>query len=95
VETSVSTVERVRRAWAAGGLAAADHRKAPSGRRPRKLDGAAEARLVALACGAPPVGRDRWTPRPLADRLVELAVFDGIAPNTVRAVLKRARSSPG
>ncbi len=93
LETSVSTVERVRRRWAAEGTAAV-HRR-PTGPRPRKLDGASEARLVALACSAPPAGRERWTLRLLANRLVELEIVAGVAPNTVRAALKKTSSSRG
>ena len=94
LQTSVATVERVRRRWAGGGLDDALHRR-PTGPRPRKLDGAQEARLVAVACSAPPAGHARWTLRLLADRLVELEAVDGIAPNTVRAVLKKTSSSRG
>jgi hypothetical protein len=94
VEVSVATVARVRRRWAEGGLDAALHRR-PTGPRPRRLDGVQEARLVAVACSAPPAGHARWSLRLLADRLVELEVVDGIAPNTVRAVLKKTSSSPG
>jgi transposase len=94
LETSVATVERVRRRWAEGGLDAALHRR-PTGPRPRKLDGAQEARLVALACSSPPAGAKRWTLRLLAGHLVELEVVDGIAPNTVRSALKKTTSSPG
>ena len=93
VETSVATVERVRRHWAAGGLDDALHRRPPRRAYRRKLDGAQEARLLAVACSAPPAGAARWSLRLLADRLVELEVVDGIAPNTVRAVLKKTRSS--
>jgi transposase len=94
LETSVATVERVRRRWAEAGLDMALHRR-PTGPRPRKLDGAQEARLVALACTAPPAGAKRWTLRLLAERLVDLEGVDGIAPNTVRTVLKKTSSSPG
>lgn len=94
LETSVPTVERVRRRWVAGGLKEALHRR-PTGPRPRKLDGAGEARLVALACSAPPDGHAQWTLRLLADKLVELEVVPGIAPNTVRTVLKKTRSNRG
>jgi hypothetical protein len=93
-ETSVATVERVRRRWAVGGPLDALHRR-PTGPRPRKLDGAQEARLVALACSAPPAGAKRWTLRLLAGKLVELEVVDGIAPNTVRSVLKKTSSTRG
>jgi transposase len=94
VETGLATVARVRQRWVRGGLDAALHRR-PTGPRPRKLDGAQEARVIALACSAPPAGRERWSLRLLAERLVELEVVDGIAPNTVRTVLKKTSSSRG
>ena len=56
---------------------------------PRKLDGAGEARLIALACGEPPEGRARWTLRLLAGKMVELAIVDGISHETVRRTLKK------
>jgi transposase len=87
-------VARVRRRWAEGGLDDALRRR-PTGPRARKLDGAQEARLIALACSAPPAGRARWSLRLLAERLVELEVVAGIAPNTVRTVLKKTSSSRG
>ena len=96
VEVSAATVERVRQRFVEQGLKAALTRKRqdrPS--RPRKLDGRAEARLIAVACSAPPEGRKGWTMRLLADRLVELEVVDGISDETVRRVLKKTRSSRG
>jgi hypothetical protein len=50
---------------------------------------------VALACSPPPEGRQRWTLKLLADRLVELQVVDGISPECVRTTLKKTTSSPG
>jgi hypothetical protein len=94
-EVSRPTVERVRRAFMTGGLDAALHRRRPNRVYQRKLDGAQEAQLVALSCSAPPAGQERWSLRLLAQRLVELAVVDDIAPETVRATLKKTRSSPG
>jgi transposase len=96
VEVSVATVERVRRRFVEQGLDAALNRK----RRDRpareiKLDGRAEARLIALACSAPPDGRTQWTLQLLADRLVELRVVDTISDETVRRALKKTRSSRG
>lgn len=95
VETSARTVARVRQAWATHGTAAAITRKRPAVRTPRRLDGSGEARLIAVACSAPPAGRARWTLRLLADRLIELEVVTGIAPNTVRATLKKTISNHG
>jgi transposase len=96
VEVSIATVERLRQRFVEHGLEAALGRKKP-GRpsRPRKLDGHAEARLIALACSAPPEGRTEWTMQLLADKLVELQVVDAVCDETVRRVLKKTRSSRG
>lgn len=59
----------------------------------RKLDGAGEARLVALACSKAPNGREKWTLQLLADELVTLAVVDEISDETVRRTLKKTNSS--
>src|SRR6478609_6233861 len=67
-EVGLSTVHRVRQAFVEDGLDAALFRKKPTGRQYRKLDGAQEAKLLALACSQPPAGRARWTLRLLADR---------------------------
>jgi transposase len=89
------TVSRVRAQFAAEGLDATLHKKRARDRQYRKLDGAQEARLIALACSAPPEGQARWTLRLLADRLVELEVVAAIDPSTVWRALKKTRSSPG
>ena len=96
LEVSVATVERVRQRFVEQGLDAALSRK-PRERPARqpKLDGRGEARLIALACSAPPQGRKEWTMKLLADRLVELEVVDTISDETVRRVLKKTRSSRG
>ena len=96
IEASVATVERVRQRFVEQGLEAALGRKKqdrPS--RPRTLDGRAEARLIALACSAPPQGRKEWTMQLLADKLVELEVVDAVCDETVRRALKKMRSSRG
>lgn len=77
------------------GLETALARKPPTGRQYRKLDGAQEAQLIALACGAPPEGRIRWTFQLLADKAVALAIVDRISTECVRTTLKKMRSSPG
>jgi Homeodomain-like domain len=94
VAVSVATVERVRQRFVERGRDAALSRKAqdrPSS--PRPLDGWGEARLIALACAPPPRGRKAWTLSLLADQLVELAVVDTIAGETVRQTLKKTCSS--
>ena len=89
LECGPSTVARVRKRFAQGGLDGAVHRKRPTGREYRKLDGTQEAKLVALACSTPPEGKGRWTLKMLADRLVELEVVDAVSDETVRRVLKK------
>ena len=92
----VVTVERVRKRCAERGLQASLERKPQDNPpRPRKLDGASEAQLVQIACTAPPGGRTRWTVSLLADRLVELKVFESVSASTVQRALKKTRSSHG
>ena len=95
VEVHPATVARVRRAFVEDGLAAAVDRKSPDRTYPRVLDGEAEARLVALACGAPPEGRERWTLRLLAGELVRLEVVETVSHEAVRQTLKQTSSSRG
>jgi len=92
----VATVERVRQRFVEEGLEAAlGHKKPDRPSRQRKLDGRAEARLIALACSVPPEGRTEWTMQLLADQLVQLKVVDAVSDETVRRVLKKTRSSRG
>ena len=85
-----NTVAKVRQRYVEEGLERALNRKRPEQpSRPRKLDGAGEAHLIAVACGDPPEGRARWTLRLLAGRLVELAIVDDISHETVRQTLKK------
>ena len=85
-----STVYRVRRRFAQQGLHAALHRS-PQPTRPqrRKLDGDAEAHLIAVACSPPPTGRAHWTLRLLADRMVQLQYVESLSYETVRTTLKK------
>jgi transposase len=94
LDVSVSTVERVRRRFTAEGLEAALHRRPPRREYRRKLDGEQEARLIALACGAPPQGHGRWSLRLLADRMVELSVVDALSYQTARRVLRKNELKP-
>lgn len=90
-----ATVERVRKQFVDEGL---EHALQPPPRRrvyERRLDGKAEAHLVALACGAPPKGRARWTLRLLSDRMVELAYVEALSYETVRRTLKKTNLSRG
>jgi transposase len=95
LETSRMTVMRVRQQYAAEGLDATLHRKKPTGRQYRKLDGQQEARLVARACSKAPDGHARWTMKLLADKLVGVEVVESIDPATVWRTLQKTTSSRG
>jgi len=82
VGVTVTTVANIRRRYVEGGMEAALYDR-PHRRRPPKLDGHQEAYWVALACSSPPEGRQGWTLRRLADRLVELGVVEAISHGTV------------
>jgi len=56
---------------------------------PPRLDGAAEAKVIALRLGKPPAGYGRWTLRLLAERVVSLEIVDSISHETVRKTLKK------
>jgi transposase len=95
LDTSESTVHRVRQAFVEGGLETAVSRRPPTGRQYRKLDGAQEAQLIAVTCSAPPEGRRRWTLKLVADKLVALDMVDRISPECVRTPLKKPQSNRG
>jgi transposase len=90
-----ATVERVRKQFVEDGLDDALVRKPSPRVFERKIDGQAEAHLIALVCGAPPEGRSRWTLRLLSDRLVALEHVESISYETVRRTLKKTNSSLG
>jgi len=60
----------------------------------RKLDGRAEARLIATIQGPTPEGRAKWSLRLLSDRIVELGITDErVSYETIRRTLKKTRSN--
>ncbi len=90
-----STVERVRRRFVQEGRDAALVHRPPRATKPRTLTGADEAHLIALACSAPPTGRERWSVRLLAAEFVTVEGSAHVSRELVRRTLKKARSSPG
>ena len=87
----LTTVERLRKRFVEEGLQVAlDRHKRQN--YTRKLDGDAEAQLIAIACSEPPEGCNEWTLRLLADRLVELSVVDSISHMTVKRTLEKKRT---
>lgn len=92
---NIRTIERVRERLVLHGLEDALVRR-QSEQAPRcKLDGAAEAKLIALACTPAPEGRRRWTIRLLADKMVQLEIVDSLGRETVRQTLKKTKLSLG
>ena len=90
-----ATVERVRKQFIEEGPEATLSPKPSTRVLERRLDGQAEAHLIALACGPPPAGRARWTLRLLADRMVTLEHVESLSHETVRRTLKKTYSSRG
>jgi transposase len=93
VGVSVATIERVRQRFVEEGLEAALSPRPSSRLYPRKLDGEAEARLIALACSPPPEGQARWTLRMLAERMVVLGYVETVSYETVRMTLQQTNSN--
>ena len=89
-----TTVAAVRKRCVEAGLDAALYDRVRPGAQ-RKLDGAQEAFLIALACSDAPDGRTRWTMQLLADKLVTLGVVDEISDECVRETLKKTTPSRG
>lgn len=92
-DVSEPLIIRVRRRFVESGLDAALHRREQARRKEPRLDGAQQARLLALACSPAPEGRERWSLRLLAQQVVELGIVEAVSHETVRQVLKRGRSS--
>ena len=94
IGVGVATVERLRQRFVEEGLEAAlSPYRVGQRLYQRKLDGAQEAHLIALACAAPPAGHGHWSLRLLARRLVELGHTDTVSHETVRQTLKKTPSS--
>jgi hypothetical protein len=86
----VQTIENVRKRLVTESFELAlNGKKRPEPPTPCKLDGAAEAKLIAMRLGQPPAGYGRWTLQLLADELVVLDVVDAISHETVRKTLKK------
>lgn len=89
------TIGNLRKRFVEEGLAAALERKKRETPPAIKIDGEAEARIIAIACSAPPDGRSRWTLRLIADQVVTLGVLESVSPTAIADHLKKAKLSPG
>ena len=94
LDTARTTVERTRQRFVERGLEGALNEDARPGQK-RRLDGRAEAHLLALVCSEQPDGQARWSMRLLAEKLVELEVVDNVSHETVRQTLKKMNSNLG
>ena len=95
VDVGTATIERVRKRFVEDGLEAALSRRKPNRIYSRKLDGDADAHLIAIACSEAPQGYQRWTLQLLADRMVQLGHVDSLSYETVRRTLKKTNLSLG
>lgn len=94
LDVTVNTVTNVCRAFQSQRLAAVE-RKKPDREYERSLDGEAEAHLIAIACSAPPAGRERWTLRLLQSEMIQRKHVDEVSHETIRAALKKTNLSHG
>ena len=95
LDLSRRTIERVRQRFVEQGLEQALNPRPKNLSKLRKVDGEAEARLIALACSKAPTGHNRWTLRLLAEQMVVLEYVESISHETIRQVLKKTKSSLG
>ncbi len=95
LDASINTVANARRQLVEEGFEATLVRKYnPNSARPRVFDGAAEAKLIALACSPAPEGFARWSLRLLEEKVVEMNIVGKASDNTIGRTLKKTRSNP-
>lgn len=92
---SERTVSDVRRAYFESGLEVAINRKRPRRVYAHRLDGEAEAHLIALACGKPPEGHEHWSLRLLKHAMIKLSIVENVSHETLRTTLKKMNLSLG
>jgi transposase len=83
------TVYQVRKSCVENGLEKTINRKKPEREYKHRIDGEAEAHLIALACSEAPNGQERWTLRLLQDRMIKLAYVEDVSHETIRTTLKK------
>lgn len=83
-----TTVFNIRNRYEQGGLDNALY-DAPRPGKAAHITAEQRAKITALACSEPPKGRQRWTLRLLADKVVELGLVEEISHEKVRDILKK------
>ena len=94
LDISINTVTNVCRSFQKQRLEAIE-RKKPDREYEHRLDGEAEAHLIAIACSEPPKGQERWTLRLLQREMVKRKYVINVSHETVRTALKKTNSSRG
>jgi len=89
LKVSMRMIDRVKQRFVEEGFEACLERKPIGKTKAKKIDGEAEAHLIALSCGQPPEGFSKWSLRLLADQMVELKYVDDISYETIRKALKK------
>lgn len=92
-DCTIKSVERLRKRLVECGLDAAMEHGNRGAYRVKKLDGVAEAHLIATACSSAPEGRNRWTVRLLAEEMVSLGIVESCSKTTVHNTLKKTNLS--
>ena len=94
-DVSTKNVEQLKKRVVEEGFAAALYRKPITNAHRRQITGDEEAHLIALCCSQAPEGRERWTLRMLADKMVELDMIASVSHETIRRTLKKVNLNPG
>ena len=92
-DCTIKSVERLRKRLVEHGLDRAMDHGNRGAYRAKKLDGVAEAHLIAIACSSAPEGHNRWTVRLLADQMVSLGIVDSVGKSTIHDTLKKTNLS--
>jgi hypothetical protein len=84
------TVENIRQRLVTQGFdETLDKRQPETPPRAKLLDGAQEAKIIAVRLGKPPAGFANWSLRLLADQVVELGIVETVSHETLRKTLKK------
>ena len=89
-----NTIVNVRRKYVESGIDAAIFRKKrETPPVAAKVTGEVEAHIIAICCSAPPEGKEHWSMKMIADKIVIDGVIGSISDETVRLVLKKRNLS--
>ena len=92
--TTTTTVQHIRASYVDKGLEGTlNRKKRETPPVPAKVTGEVEAHIIALACGTPPEGYEKWSLRLIAEKSVELNYIESISHTTVARILKKTNSS--